>query len=1021
MRRLRRNYEASFSFQRSKNLYRTFELNKVPVNSINKYKLGTIYIFLELLFSFYSTHAQQWVPNFKHYGIEEGLPSSEVYQVTSDAQKNLWFASDRGAVRFDGYSFRVYDTKDHLPDNSIIKLYRDRKNRIWFISYTSRLAYYDNGKVVVYKFNNRIEEHIGTSIITSMKVDETETVYFNTVEGEEFRIDSSGQFSKDPAAPDTCTFILTAEENGCVRSVFRIGKSNSATSFLIRNNRETFNFSVNEEIRYHHFAAIRAFNGDFIFYCGKNMIRVDMKNKTFRIKKFNAPVLDVYEDKEKNLWIGMRNEGVYRFDSSQTASSHFLDGLSVSHTYSDFEGGFWLSTLENGLYYLPSINNSALSGSSYLSQEKINSILDLSDTALIFASAKGNLYLFSSKQNSLDQLNLKETAVASIEALNSLYYMEPEKRLIVGTFTKLTPDSVQINTINWKRMKMTIVPSLTKFFQGENGTLTGSDFSFVYSLHPEKKIKDNINEKPLRSTALFKDKKGNLFAGTLRGLFILKDRNFVPFETTNEIFRKRVTDINELDTGVLVVATRNDGIIIHSGKISHVINMTNGLSSDNVNRIHVEKNTIWAGTSRGLNKITLNHINPLSLSIQHFDASDGLLSDEINDLAIGTRQVFLATNKGVNAIDKSRVKNDVTNLPIYITSLKINGIDTILRDAYSLNYKHRNINISYTAVSFRNSKNILYRYRMLGMDTMWTTTPGRDVRFSLVQSGTYKFQLQLLPASENYRGKTIEILFTVTPPFYKAKWFLVILSIVVILVTMFLVNLRIKSIREKEEKNTAVNKKISELNLKALRSQMNPHFTFNVLNSIQYYVAKKDTEQALQYISKFSRLIRMILEQSRSLYISLDDEIKMLTLYLELEELRFENKFTYSVVFDQDLDLRSVSIPSMLIQPIVENAVKHGVEFKKGEARIEIQFKLSASVLTCEVKDNGIGRNAVEKMKPDREYKSIGMDIIKDRIEALNLLLSGNFKTKVTDLEDAEGNPKGTCVSIEIPFKHTTE
>src|SRR5258706_16375371 len=144
----------------------------------------------------------------------------------------------------------------------------------------------------------------------------------------------------------------------------------------------------------------------------------------------------------------------------------------------------------------------------------------------------------------------------------------------------------------------------------------------------------------------------------------------------------------------------------------------------------------------------------------------------------------------------------------------------------------------------------------------------------------------------------LEIAFIFSPPFYETIWFRAIVVLSVIIILFLLLNLRIRNIKKKAEERNELNRKFSELNLNALRSQMNPHFTFNVLNSIQYYIAKKDSESAQLYITKFARLIRMILDQSRTEFISLAEEIRTLTLYIELEELRFEKKFTYSVHVD---------------------------------------------------------------------------------------------------------------------------
>lgn len=234
-----------------------------------------------------------------------------------------------------------------------------------------------------------------------------------------------------------------------------------------------------------------------------------------------------------------------------------------------------------------------------------------------------------------------------------------------------------------------------------------------------------------------------------------------------------------------------------------------------------------------------------------------------------------------------------------------------------------------------------------------------------------------------------------------------------------------------QKKKTAIQHQVLETEMKALRSQMNPHFTFNVLNSIQYYVCRNDIKSAELYLGKFSNLIRMILEQSREPFISLEQEITMIELYLELEEMRFEKKFTYAITIAADLDRQRVKMPSMLIQPIVENAIKHGIEFKKGDARIVVELSGTSSSILCTVSDNGIGREAAARIKEQvpvngnvnegqqkgsrTAHNSMGSTIIEERIKALGSLYNIKLTYNTQDLYDANGFACGTSVKIEVP------
>jgi sensor histidine kinase YesM len=227
---------------------------------------------------------------------------------------------------------------------------------------------------------------------------------------------------------------------------------------------------------------------------------------------------------------------------------------------------------------------------------------------------------------------------------------------------------------------------------------------------------------------------------------------------------------------------------------------------------------------------------------------------------------------------------------------------------------------------------------------------------------------------------------------------------------------RLNVFKKREEKKTALNKKIAEVELLALRSQMNPHFTFNVLNSIQYYIGKSDTDSAQRYITKFARLVRMILNQSRDTYITLEDKLRFLNTYLELETMRFENKFSYRIEVDPHLESEKIKMPGMLIQPLVENAIKHGIEHKKGDAVIHISFTTMDSKQICTVKDNGIGRAEAAKLKEGQpSYQSMATSILRERINTLQSLHNITLGYRIEDISE-NGQATGTAVSIEIPM-----
>ncbi|OFY62577.1 MAG: hypothetical protein A2V64_02570 [Bacteroidetes bacterium RBG_13_43_22] len=214
-----------------------------------------------------------------------------------------------------------------------------------------------------------------------------------------------------------------------------------------------------------------------------------------------------------------------------------------------------------------------------------------------------------------------------------------------------------------------------------------------------------------------------------------------------------------------------------------------------------------------------------------------------------------------------------------------------------------------------------------------------------------------------------------------------------------------------------MNRKISEIQQANLRQQMNPHFIFNTLNSIQYYMYQHDKLATNNYLTKFSNLMRKVLENSQHTYIPLSDELNALTLYLELESIRFKDKFDYEIKVDEEIDPLMYKVPTMLIQPYVENSICHGLMPMESRGKVKIEIKLVNDYLTCTIADNGIGRDAARERKTERNcnHNSLGTKIVSSRLDLVNALYGSCLKTTYTDIKDGNGRSAGTTVEMQIP------
>jgi len=241
--------------------------------------------------------------------------------------------------------------------------------------------------------------------------------------------------------------------------------------------------------------------------------------------------------------------------------------------------------------------------------------------------------------------------------------------------------------------------------------------------------------------------------------------------------------------------------------------------------------------------------------------------------------------------------------------------------------------------------------------------------------------------------------------------------IFILIVLLFILTNRNK-LRQKHLK-TELERKNLDIEQRLLRSQMNPHFIFNSLNSIQSFISSNNAFLAMSYLSKFARLMRLILENTRKSYVSLEDEINTLQLNMELEQIRFKEKFDFSIDVDPGIEVKTTLIPPMLMQPYIENAIIHGLMHKSTKGNLDIHFDLSGQVIKCSIVDDGIGREKAAELKKEQssKRKSVGMQVTNERLAILNKRASAEIKVAIIDMKDEQGFPCGTRVELDLPFK----
>ena len=550
--------------------------------------------------------------------------------------------------------------------------------------------------------------------------------------------------------------------------------------------------------------------------------------------------------------------------------------------------------------------------------------------------------------------------------------------------------------------------------------LSSSRDVFELDLNLKKKQLKKINQRDKLmvssrlTTCLSEDNIGNIWIGTTnKGLNRLNTKTEVfnhylmndasTFTPENEIICIHPESENTIwlgtDKGLYSLNTLSENFKLHS-------------ENWGVNRIEsilsISDSILWLGTDKGLiryNTYTLKH--------QIFLESDGLPTLSFNKGAylLNNGQVIMATDLGIITFDPDKLiisnstqKTEITAFNLFDEpfNLNIQSGDTI-----DLSYKNNFFSIDFSTMNFNAPNSGQYSYNISGMGEKWISTNTASANFTNLPAGEYIFKV-CQKGNENNEEYQAKLAIHISPPFWKTVWFWVLNFILIGGVAVIFLIGYIRQIKI-SERNTLLEQKL-------LTSQMNPHFVFNSLSAIQSFIYKNEAEVAGNYLSDFSSLMRLILENSRSEMISLENEIKTLHLYINLQQLRFSNKFDYNITIDPKLDIKAISIPPMLAQPFIENSIEHGIMHLKNKGNISIHFGLKQQSITIEVIDDGIGLKQSKFINLKREtHTSFATSITYERLTNLTRAGNKNIGIIVSDRFDKEG-VNGTRVNLDVPF-----
>lgn len=505
-----------------------------------------------------------------------------------------------------------------------------------------------------------------------------------------------------------------------------------------------------------------------------------------------------------------------------------------------------------------------------------------------------------------------------------------------------------------------------------------------------------------------------------RGLYCLKNGQLVNdsilgMPVTDLYINKIISDkkgntwVATLGKGLLCCRQENGRLVLKKQYDNH-----NGLPSNNALSVLADKNdNIWCGDYMSLSLLMHPGMNEHLLS---FTEKDGLLESYYQTLKLEQQRngtIWALTSMGVVSFHPdSIILND--KAPVLLLNRIVSADGQYEHTSQHLSFKIGAVQIQYTAVSLTDPSATRYAYRVTEQDSNWVYTNNRVADFSFLPPGTYTFELKASNNNNVWTTEPLRLNFTILPAFWQTWWFMLVVVLIIAAFVYLFFRQRIRDIKRK----AAIKQQVAELEAKAIRAQMNPHFIFNSLNAIQESIVTEKVDVAYDYLSRFSKLLRMVLDNSEKTMIPLSSELETVRLYLSLEAMRFSQSFTYTIEAGENLEKDDIYIPSLLLQPFAENAIWHGLINKEGEKKLLIRFEEKNDVLECVIEDNGVGRTKAAAIKQQKlgsaRFASKGTRLAMQRIEILNRERPGSASIETIDLLDEAGNAAGTKVVIRL-------
>ncbi len=938
-----------------------------------------------------------WSQNPFYLRIDKsvGLPSNSVYDIRQDQNGFMWFATNKGICKYDGTRFTSFSNPAQ-SNKAGSNLVEDSLGQMWYINFDGYIFHTKKDDLVSIPLKSSVG-YMPFGILNKNLI----SVQKNKIVVKDFITYRTKKIF--PLTPHPVITVFTTQNFTYIlgNKLYQIDKNLKFRTFALPSSFNQRKSSCNMRAIGEKLYIFEKTGGQYFVFKNQEFEQHQIAEKNFLIQ--NISVID------NDIWL-CSTAGLARLRNDKLEK--FYQNTNIAYIFKDNAGNYWISALNEGLLLVSDFKKT---------------MVPTFETPITLFQKNDNLF-FGSISNGLWGYDIKKNQQILVSKNTNNHEIYLAKSFGEYSFTTASGFSVYDKQNNLLAFEPFAVKDVTpidhKYF-----AMVASGFVAVFCLNDNIKSSwdDFYHKKPLTATSkslkefriqesikgksvAYNSVNETIYFSTNEGLFMQTKTAFLELKYRNKDFF-----LNNISTYKnFIIGCTADGQFYTVDSDNTIVAMPiAGINPETINRFKLIKNNLYLFTDNEIFSFDLvaKKLEIVLTDNQNFDVSDIEFIDN---------KLVFATKKGL--IIKENKATIAKELPkLILNKIVINDTEVYQKIPSKLTYDQNNLAFNFSVLNYNAETKYPISYSINNKKWYSLAENSKTLILNELSPADYTICFRIYDKNKT-NFQEISTRFEIGKPFWKTFWFLMLLITIGFLFCYWVYRIQIKNIMkinaeklEKSELETNYNKS----KLKAIKSQMNPHFFYNALNTIQSYILSNDKRLALEYLSKFSNLTRTILEFSEKDLVSVSEEIETLTLYLDLEKARFDNnEMTFEIKTENIFDPEIIKIPSMLLQPYAENALKHGLLHKSGEKKLTVLFKKQDNLLIVTIQDNGIGREKsgfINKNKTNKR-NSFATEAMTNRIDILNQQKDVKISIEIIDNKNIQNQSIGTTVLFHIPI-----